>query len=203
MVRDQIEGRGVRDTTVLQAMLKVPRHLFVPEAQRAYAYEDYPLPIGYGQTISQPYIVALMTSLLNLRRDDRVLEVGTGSGYQAAILAEIADSVYTVEIVEPLADEARRTLASLGYDRVKVQVGDGYEGWSEAAPFDGIVVTCAPKSVPPPLMEQLEEGGRLVIPYGRPWFQRLVLIVKEDGQIREDSVIPVRFVPMTGPHGED
>jgi len=203
MVRDQIQARGVDQPAVLEAMRKVPRHLFVPEGVRPRAYEDSPLPIGVDQTISQPYIVALMTSLLDLDGSERVLEVGTGSGYQAAVLAEIVDSVYTIEIVQPLAERARETLRSLGYGRVEVRAGDGYEGWAERGPFDGIVVTCAPRGVPPPLIEQLAEGGRLVIPYGERWFQELVLIVKEDGQVRRESILPVRFVPLTGPHARN
>jgi len=201
MVRRQIEARGIDDPRVLAALEAVPRHLFVPENVRSQAYRDSPLPIGYDQTISQPYIVAIMTSLLELDASDRVLEVGTGSGYQAAVLAEIVDSVYTIEIVEPLARRAERTLLALGYDCVKVRIGDGYGGWAAAAPFDGIIVTCAPRDIPAPLIEQLAEGGRMVIPYGEGGFQDLVLVEKVDGDIRREFVLPVRFVPLTGPHG--
>lgn len=204
MVRFQIESRGVSDSAVLGAMRRVPRHLFVPEAERTRSYEDTPLPIGHGQTISQPYIVALMTSLLDLSGEEKILEVGTGSGYQAAVLAEIVDSVFTIEIIEPLAQQAGKILDSLGYaDRVRVRIGDGYEGWEDQAPFDCVIVTCAPREIPPPLVEQLKEGGRLVIPYGRPWFQELALAIKKDGDIHRQKVLPVRFVPLTGPHAED
>jgi len=203
MVREQIEARGIDDPRVLAALETVPRHLFVPEEVRSQAYRDSPLPIGHDQTISQPYIVAIMTSLLDLNESDRVLEIGTGSGYQAAILAEIIDSVYTIEIIEPLGRRAERTLVELGYDRVRVRIGDGYGGWPEAAPFDGIIVTCAPRDIPAPLIEQLAERGRMVIPYGDPWFQELVLVEKTGGDIRKTSILPVRFVPLTGSHGGD
>jgi protein-L-isoaspartate(D-aspartate) O-methyltransferase len=189
----------IRDARVLAAMRKVPRHLFVPEEVREHAYENRPLPIGEDQTISQPFVVALMTQLLELAPDSRVLEVGTGSGYQAAILAELAGEVYTIEIVEPLARRADATLRRLGYDKVRVRTGDGYRGWPEAAPFQGIIVTCAPDHVPQPLQEQLAEGGRLVIPVGARGDQELVVIGKEDGKLVRRDVIPVRFVPMTGP----
>ena len=202
MVRTQIEARGVRDPAVLEAMRRVPRDRFIPPDLRAHAYEDTALPIGLDQTISQPYIVARMTELLDLRREDRVLEVGTGSGYQAAVLAEIVDSVYTIEIVAALADRARRTLRSLGYDAVQVRTGDGYLGWPEAAPFDAILVTCAPLDVPPPLLDQLADGGRMVIPTGRAGRQTLRFLEKRDGAIHEESVLPVRFVPLTGPHAD-
>jgi protein-L-isoaspartate(D-aspartate) O-methyltransferase len=203
MVRNQILSRGVDDPLVLRAMRRVPRHLFVPEAVRRHAYEDTPLPIGHDQTISQPYIVALMTELLGLEGGDRVLEIGTGSGYQAAVLAEIADSVFTIEIVEPLAVQARETLESLGYHRIQTRVGDGYMGWEEAAPFDGIIVTCAPHDIPPPLLDQLKEGGRLVIPYGASWAQELVLVTKKTGRTERQSILPVRFVPLTGPNAAE
>ena len=189
----------IDDPRVLAAMRKVPRHLFVPEELREFAYENRPLPIGEDQTISQPFVVALMTHLLKLEKGSRVLEIGTGSGYQAAILAELTSEVYTIEILEPLARRAAATLAELGYDKVHVRVGDGYRGWTEAAPFDGILVTCAPEEVPAPLQEQLAEGGRMVIPVGAPGDQELVLIVKEKGRLVRQAVIPVRFVPMTGP----
>lgn len=196
MVTIQIESRGVKDENVLKAMRTVPRHLFVPENVRAYSYEDEPLPIGFGQTISQPYIVSLMTELLELKPNSKVLEIGTGSGYQAAVLAELCDSVSSIEIICELAERADSTLKALGYD-VDVRCGDGYRGWLEKAPFDAIVVTAAPDEVPRPLIEQLAENGRMVIPVGT-YHQELKLIRKIDGEIREMNVIPVRFVPMTG-----
>lgn len=197
MVRSQLETRGIADKRVLLAFEKVERHLFVDSSLRAEAYNDYPLPIGEGQTISQPYIVALMTELLGLRQNDRVLEIGTGSGYQAAILAELVDTVYTIEIVEPLGRTAEKRLRELGYKNVHVRIGDGYRGWPEAAPFDGIVVTCAPEKIPQPLLDQLAEGGRMVIPVGEFW-QELILVEKENGEIIRHNIAPVRFVPMTG-----
>jgi protein-L-isoaspartate(D-aspartate) O-methyltransferase len=202
MVSTQIRERGVRDQRVLDAMLRVPRHEFVPQNQRIHAYEDRPLPIGHKQTISQPYIVALMTELLELQPDDRVLEIGTGSGYQAAILAEITPHVYTIEIIPELAKRAEQTLRRLGYDTVNVKAGDGYLGWPEHAPFDAIIVTCAPEDIPAPLQRQLAEGGRMVIPVGPRWTgQTLYLLRKEGGRVRKKGVIPVRFVPMV--HGSD
>jgi protein-L-isoaspartate(D-aspartate) O-methyltransferase len=197
MVERQIRAREVRDPQVLAAMAKVPRHLFVPDSVRAQAYEDYPLPIGEDQTISQPYIVALMTALLELRGGERVLEIGTGSGYQAAILAEIAGEVETIEILEPLANRAARTLAELGYRNVNVRVGDGWAGLPERAPFDGILVTAAPPKVPQPLLDQLKLGARLVIPVGR-FFQDLLVYTRTEKGFEKRNVIPVRFVPMTG-----
>jgi len=197
MVESQIMARHVEEPRVLAAMEKVPRHLFVPETYRAQAYEDYPLPIGENQTISQPYIVALMTSLLDLKGGEKVLEIGTGSGYQAAVLAEIAGDVYTMEILEPLADRARATLSSLGYRNVHLRQGDGFAGWPEEAPFDAIVVTAAPPEVPRPLLDQLKVGGRLVIPVGR-YFQDLLVYTKTEDGVEKRNVIPVRFVPMTG-----
>ena len=198
MVEEQIRGRGLRDPKVLAAVEQVPRHRFVPEEARAKAYADQPLPIGYGQTISQPYIVALMTSLLGIKRGDRVLEIGTGSGYQAAVLSRIAGEVYTMEIVSPLAERARRTLAELGYDNVHVRTGDGYKGWPDRAPFDAILVTAAPPIVPEPLLHQLKVGGRLVLPVG-DYFQNLTVYTKRrDGSFEKEKVLPVRFVPMTG-----
>jgi protein-L-isoaspartate(D-aspartate) O-methyltransferase len=197
MVEDQIAGRGIADPRVLQAMRTVPRHEFVLPAQKIEAYEDWPLPIGHGQTISQPYIVALMTELAAVKPGDRVLEVGTGSGYQAAVLAEMGAEVYGIEIVEPLATRARETLRRLGYGRVQVRHGDGYRGWPEAAPFAAIVVTAAPPSVPPALVEQLAPGGRLVIPVGRA-DQELKLLVKTPSGLETRSVVPVRFVSMVG-----
>ena len=197
MVREQILARGVKDQRVLDAMRKVPRHLFVPQNVRTYAYNDYPLPIGYGQTISQPYIVAFMTEALHLKPNDRVLEIGTGSGYQAAVLAELGGEVYTIEIIEPLGKRARRTLDRLGYRNVQVKIGDGYKGWPEKAPFDAIMVTCAPEKVPEPLVDQLREGGRMIIPVGRAGaVQKLVSIVKKRGELETKEVMYVRFVPM-------
>jgi protein-L-isoaspartate(D-aspartate) O-methyltransferase len=197
MVSSQIKARGISDKRVLEAMLKVERHLFVPEKIQSLAYADQPLPIGEGQTISQPYIVALMTELLNLKGNEKVLEIGTGSGYQAAILGELAGEVYTIEIVKPLAKRADSLLAAMDYQNITVKHGDGYIGWEEHAPFDGIIVTCAPPKIPQPLIDQLADGGRMVVPVGTFW-QELLLIEKEDGELRETSVIPVRFVPMTG-----
>ncbi len=197
MVDGQIRARGVTDPRVLDAMARVPRHLFVPEAVRGQAYDDYPLPIGEQQTISQPYIVALMTSLLELDGGEKVLEIGTGSGYQAAVLAELAREVYTIEILEPLAARAQRTLADLGYRNIRYRVGDGWSGWPEAAPFDGIIVTAAPEKVPQPLLDQLKVGGRLVIPVGS-FFQDLLVLTKTAAGFEKRNVIPVRFVPMTG-----
>ena len=195
MVVNQIEARGVKDKRVLAAMGKVERHRFVPKALRPLAYTDGPLPIGEGQTISQPYIVALMTELLRLEGDEKVLEIGTGSGYQAAVLAELCAHVYTIEILEPLATRAKALLDELGYTNITVKCGDGFLGWKEFAPFDAIIVTCAPPEVPKPLIEQLKEGGRLVIPVG-VFYQELKLIEKKDGKLISESIIPVRFVPM-------
>jgi protein-L-isoaspartate(D-aspartate) O-methyltransferase len=195
MVEEQIIARGISDSEVIDAMLEVKRHLFVPENFRISAYEDHPLPIGYGQTISQPYIVAIMTELLQLEKNHKILEVGTGSGYQAAVLALLADSVFTIEIIVELARSAKRRLDSLDYKNVVVKAGDGYKGWKEHAPFDGIIVTCAPKEVPPLLLEQLAIGGRMVIPVGF-YFQELLLITKDSSGTSEKSIIPVRFVPM-------
>ena len=197
MVVAQIEARGVRDARTLAAMRKVPRHLFVPAAVAAEAYSDHPLPIGEGQTISQPYIVAFMTEALGLRGGETVLEVGTGSGYQAAVLAEIAARVYTIEIVAPLAEEARERLARLGYRNVEVRAGDGYQGWPERAPFDAVIVTAAAPRVPEPLKQQLRDGGRLVIPVGDS-DQELMVITRRGTRYDEARVLPVRFVPMTG-----
>jgi protein-L-isoaspartate(D-aspartate) O-methyltransferase len=197
MVEKQIETRGVKDKLVLAAMRKVPRHRFVPEKWRDQAYADEPLPIGEGQTISQPYIVALMTELLNMKGGEKILEIGTGSGYQAAVLAEIAKEVYTIEIICPLAQRAESTLKELGYDNVTVRCADGYQGWKEHAPFDGVIVTAAPDHIPQPLVDQLKVGGRLVIPVGDV-FQELMVVTKTETGIRKTNVIPVRFVPMTG-----
>lgn len=197
MVRSQIEERGVSDPAVLAAMRRVPRHEFVPPEVRSFAYEDSPLPIGDGQTISQPYIVALMTQLLKLKNTDRVLEIGTGSGYQAAVLAEIVSEVYTIEIVEPLERSARATLGRLGYKNVFTRAGDGYRGWPEHAPFDAIIITAAPAQIPEPLIDQLKTGGKMVLPLGT-WYQELIVLTKGEDGMRKESVIPVRFVPMTG-----
>ncbi len=199
MVRGQIESRGVRSPAVVEAMRTVPRHQFVLQRDRMSAYEDRPLPIGEDQTISQPYIVALMTELAAIEAHDRILEVGTGSGYQAAILAEIADQgrVYTIEIVPGLAARAESTLARLGYDNIEAHRGDGYAGWPEAAPFDAIVVTAAPARIPQPLLDQLAVGGRLVIPVGED-SQSLRVVTRTSSGFQEQIVAPVRFVPMTG-----
>lgn len=197
MVKNQIAARGVKDERVLEAMRQVPRHLFVPEEFRAQAYEDHPLPIGEGQTISQPYIVGLMTELLRLQPGDKVLEVGTGSGYQAAVLAAMGCQVYTIEIRPTLAAQARERLQRLGYANVHVRVGDGYRGWPEEAPFVGIIVTAAPEKIPEPLLQQLAPGGRLVIPVGS-FYQQLKVITREANGFSERDVIPVRFVPMAG-----
>ncbi len=197
MIEQQIRQRGIKDERVLEAMQKVPRHKFVPKMYKGSAYEDYPLPIGYDQTISQPYIVAYMSEILQLSGDEKVLEIGTGSGYQAAVLCVLAKEVYTIEIVEPLCKQADSTLQTLGYDNCYVRCGDGYKGWPEEAPFDAIIVTAAPPTIPQPLIDQLAEGGRMIIPVGR-FMQYLKLITKKDGEIREERTISVRFVPMTG-----
>ena len=200
MVEEQLRGfgRGITNAGVLQAMGTVPRHEFMPESVRAHAYDDFPLPIGYGQTISQPYIVAFMTEQLDPKPGDRVLEIGTGSGYQAAVLSGLVKEVYTIEIVEPLAQRAEADLKRLGYTNVFVRAGDGYKGWTEAAPFDAIIVTCAPENVPQPLVDELREGGRMIIPVGRIEDQNLYLLQKKRGQVERRAVLPVRFVPMTG-----
>ena len=197
MVDKQIIGRGVKDPVVIKAMRKVPRHLFVPEEERTDAYSDYPLPIGEGQTISQPYIVAYMTEALELKPDDRVLEIGTGSGYQAAILAELVAEVYTIEIIPILGDRAQQILEGMGYTNVWVKVGDGYKGWPEKAPFDAVIVTCAPEEIPETLVEQLKEGGRMIIPVGEQnRVQKLVRAVKKGGSLKIIDTVPVLFVPM-------
>jgi protein-L-isoaspartate(D-aspartate) O-methyltransferase len=194
--------REALDPRVLEAMAAVPRHRLVPERLQDVAYENRPLPIGHGQTISQPYIVAVMTDLLNLQPGQRVLEVGTGSGYQAAILAELGTRVYTIEIIEELGERARRDLEALGYDNVEVRIDDGYYGWESEAPFDAIVVTAAASHIPPPLIDQLKPGGRLVIPVGsRFMVQQLVLVEKDSaGEVTTRQILPVRFVPLTGSH---
>ena len=197
MVDEQIARRGIRDQRVLAAMRKIERHRFVSEAQRSGAYEDHPLPVGEGQTISQPYIVALMTEALALQGDERVLEVGTGSGYQTAILAELAAEVYSVEILPRLAEQARATLEDLGYQNVHIRLGDGSEGWAEHAPYQGILVTAAPPEVPPALLEQLAPGGRLVIPVGVQ-SQELELHTRRPEGFRVERLAAVRFVPLVG-----
>jgi protein-L-isoaspartate(D-aspartate) O-methyltransferase len=203
MVTTGIENypfQPVRDQAVLKAMRRVPRHLFVPREYRRDAYRNSPLYIGYNQTISQPFIVAHMTELLDLKPESKVLEIGTGSGYQAAVLAELCSQVYTIEIVPQLGRRAEALLKELGYENVKVKIGDGYEGWPEAAPFDGIIVTCAPDDIPQPLIDQLAIGGRIVIPLGGQFEAQYMVVVKKDqkGQISRKKYYPVRFVPMTG-----
>ena len=190
--------RGIHEERVLAAMAKVPREEFVPQEVRPASYTDQPLPIGYSQTISQPYVVAFMTEQLQLKRDDHVLEIGTGSGYQAAILAELVAEVYTIEIVEALAKNAEATLGRLGYKNVYVKAGDGYKGWPEHAPFDAVFVTCAPDHVPQPLVDQMKEGGRMIIPVGAMGEQELYLLETKNGRLEKRAVLPVRFVPMTG-----
>lgn len=198
MVQQQLLTRGITDARVLAAMAKVPREEFVPAESRAASYEDGPLPIGYAQTISQPYVVAFMTEQLRPKPTDHVLEIGTGSGYQAAILAELASEVYSMEIVEALAKSAETILQRLGYKNVHLKTGDGYKGWPEMAPFDAIIVTCAPDKVPQPLVDQLKESGRMVIPVGDRFAQQLYLLEKSNGQLKQSATLPVRFVPMTG-----
>jgi protein-L-isoaspartate(D-aspartate) O-methyltransferase len=199
MVAEQLAGRDIADRRVLQAMERVPRHLFVPLPYRDQAYEDYPLPIGDDQTISQPYIVALMTQSLALGGGEKVLEIGTGSGYQAAVLAELKARVFSIEINPQLAEKAAETLRDVGYGDIRVKSGDGFFGWPEEAPFDGIIITCASPRIPPPLAEQLKEGGRLILPLGdvRP-YQVLTLVTKSGGKLITKEISGVRFVPMTG-----
>jgi protein-L-isoaspartate(D-aspartate) O-methyltransferase len=197
MVDEQLRRRDIRDARVLDAMRKVARHLFVPEAQRPQAYRDTPLPIGYDQTISQPYIVAFMTQALNVEPSHRVLEIGTGSGYQAAVLGLLVDRVYTIEIVAPLADRARRTLTDLGYRNIEVRTGNGYLGWPEHAPYDRVIVTAAPDAVPPALVQQLKMGGLMAIPVGTGE-QQLLILRRTPAGMETLSTLPVRFVPMTG-----
>jgi protein-L-isoaspartate(D-aspartate) O-methyltransferase len=200
MVEEQLAapGRDIKDSRVLKAMAAVPRHEFVPKDLQKYAYLDEPLPIGYGQTISQPFIVAFMTEQLDPKPSDRVLEIGTGSGYQAAVLSMLVSEVYTIEIIEPLAKRAAADLNRLGYNNVKVRAGDGYQGWPDHAPFDAIIVTCAPENIPQPLVEQLRDGGRMIIPVGSYDNQQLYLLQKHGTKIDHKAVLPVRFVPMTG-----
>ncbi len=197
MVDTQLVAGGVSDQAVLAAMRRVPRHRFMPDSDSEDAYGDFPLPIGYEQTISQPFIVAYMTQALNLKPDEKVLEIGTGSGYQAAILAELVAKVFTIEIVEPLAERAKATLAKLGYSNVIVRTGDGYQGWAEDSPFDAIILTAAPNHIPKPLLEQLAMGGRLIVPVG-DYPQRLLLIRRTVEGYQETELLPVAFVPMTG-----
>ena len=197
MVDSQIKSRGVLDENVLLAMKKVPRHEFVPENLQSEAYIDDPLPIGESQTISQPYIVAYMTEQLDLKKTDKVLEIGTGSGYQAAILAEIVDSVFTIEIIDDLAEQAKQTLKDLKYKNVFVKSGDGYKGWPSEAPFDAIIITAAPTKIPQPLVEQLNVGGKMILPLGN-FYQELVLLTKTETGVDRKTLLPVRFVPMTG-----
>jgi len=199
MVEEQLASRDITDRRVLDAMMKIPRHMFVSPFYRDHAYDDYPLPIDEGQTISQPYIVALMTQCLELKPGEKALEIGTGSGYQAAVLAELTDQVYSVEIREILAEKAARTLRELGYKNVQVKSGDGYFGWKEKAPFDAIIVTCAANHIPRPLLDQLREGGRLIIPLGSTlYFQTLTLITKVENKPKVRQISGVRFVPMIG-----
>jgi protein-L-isoaspartate(D-aspartate) O-methyltransferase len=193
-----IEPGSVTDPRVIQAMRDVPRHEFVPACETEEAYEDHPLPIGHGQTISQPSLVAWMTQALQPKPTDRILEIGSGSGYQAAILSRLAGEIYSIEIVPELAESARHNLARIGITNVHVRHGDGYFGWPEAAPFDGIIVTCCPNDIPPPLIEQLRDGGRVVIPVGQTFGQNLLVLEKEGPRLRELRTLPVRFVPMTG-----
>lgn len=197
MVREQIESRGIRDKRVLEAMRRVPRELFVRQSDLPYAFHDGPLSIGYGQTISQPYIVAYMTEMLSIKSNDRVLEIGTGSGYQTAVLAELAAQVFTIEIVEELAREAQERLASLGYRNIRFRTGDGSLGWPEEAPFDAIIITAAPDRTPDKLVEQLAEGGRMIVPVGA-FDQNLELVEKKGPRIETHRLIGVRFVPMVG-----
>ncbi len=201
MVKTQIKMRGVKDPRVLQAMLKVPRHLFVPEEYRNHAYNDYPLPIGYGQTISQPYIVAAMTELLDLKGDEKVLEIGTGSGYQTALLAELAGEVYTVERIPQLLERAKQVLSSLGYTNIYFKLADGTLGWPENAPFDRIMVTAAAPDLPQPLIDQLAEGGIMVIPVGSRYLQTLKVVVKTGDKLRIKRVMECTFVPLIGEYG--
>ncbi|MFP4041118.1 MAG: protein-L-isoaspartate(D-aspartate) O-methyltransferase [Desulfosudaceae bacterium] len=202
MIANQLVPRGITDAGVLQAFKQVDRHRYVPGPLRHLAYQDRPLPIGQGQTISQPYIVAFMTQALDLDSTDRVLEIGTGSGYQAAILAEIVEHVYTIEIVESLGRRAEQTLDREGYTNISVRIGDGYQGWPEQAPFDAIMVTCSPSDIPEPLKEQLAEGGTIIIPVSGSWGQKLILLEKQDDKLVEQKSLPVRFVPMVNEDGK-
>ncbi|MFO7906618.1 MAG: protein-L-isoaspartate(D-aspartate) O-methyltransferase [Pirellulaceae bacterium] len=198
MVETQLKGRGIRDRRVLRAMSKVPRHLFVPRNQREFAYRDAALPIGHGQTITSPYVVAYMTEQLDPQPTDKVLEIGTGSGYQASVLSRIVDQVYSIEIVEPLGNRAARVIRQLRYDNVHTKIGDGYQGWPEHAPFDKVIVTCSPEKVPPALVDQLREGGRLIVPLGERFQQSLYLFRKNNGALEKERLEATFFVPMTG-----
>jgi protein-L-isoaspartate(D-aspartate) O-methyltransferase len=200
MVKEQIEARGISDPRLLEVLKKVKRHLFVPTDLQNAAYDDHPLPIGQGQTISQPYIVAYMTEAVKIKPEDCVLEIGTGSGYQAAVLGELAKEVYTIEILKPLAENARSLLERLGYKNIKIKWGDGFQGWREHAPFDAIIVTAAPAEVPEELVKQLKIGGRMVVPVGG-FFQELYLITKTGTGVKKETLLPVRFVPMVHPSG--
>lgn len=199
MVATQLEARGIKDKKVLKAMRRVPRHMFVPENMKAYAYDDEPLPIGEGQTISQPYIVAYMTEIFSFKGDERILEIGTGSGYQAAILAEIVNEVFSVEIVSALSCGAQEVLKKLGYDNIYYKIGDGHLGWEEYAPYDAIIVTAAPPRVPEVLQNQLKIGGKMIVPVGVT-FQELVLVVREKKKFKKKKLLPVRFVPFVSAH---
>ena len=201
MVEEQIKARGILNKEVINAMTEVKRHLFVPENLINKAYGDYQLSIGFDQTISQPYIVAYMTEILGLKKDDKVLEIGTGLGYQAAILSRLCSEVYTIEIVNELSVRAQKIIKSQGYNNIYFKVGDGYMGWQEHAPFNAIIVTCAPENIPPALEEQLAEGGRMIIPVGRSYVQKLVLIKKVNGKMKEQTVLTVRFFPMVDENG--
>ncbi len=201
MVEDQLIARGIRDERTLAAFRRVPRHRFVPDELQSAAYRDSPLSIGHGQTISQPYIVAYMTEAAQIARDSKVLDVGTGSGFQAAIAAELSDRVYTIEIIPELAARAAVTLQATGYGRIHVRQGDGYDGWPEAAPFDVILVAAAARDIPVPLVEQLRDGGRMILPIGEPFgHQDLVRVTKQHGRVRAQTLLPVAFVPFTGAH---
>ncbi len=204
MIEKDLKARGINDPTVISAMKKVKRHLFVDKSRQKKAYGDYPLPIGEDQTISQPYIVGLMTQSLKLKSSDRVLEIGTGSGYQAAVLAEIVKEVFTIEIKEKLAQKAETLLSSLGYINVSVKAGDGYYGWGAYAPFDAIILSCSAEKIPPPLIKQLKDGGKIILPLGQQFkIQNLVIGIKNGGKIKKEGILPVRFVPMTGKADRD
>jgi protein-L-isoaspartate(D-aspartate) O-methyltransferase len=200
MVENQIKARGINNTDVINSLLKVKRHLFVPPEFRHQAYGDFPLPIGFNQTISQPYVVAYMTEILEPEKNMRVLEIGTGSGYQAAVIAEICKEVYSIELIDSLVIKAKKTLASAGYKNIQVKSGDGYLGWPEYAPFNAIIVTCAPTEIPQTLIDQLAEGGRMIIPAGEKDSQILILLQKKNGKILRTETLPVRFVPMLRPY---
>lgn len=202
MVKQQLQARDISDTRVLKAMANVPRHRFVPSNLQQMAYQDTPLPIGHGQTISQPYIVALMSQVLGVQPGQRILEIGTGSGYQAAVLAEMGATVFSIEIVSELGRIAKDTLNALAYNTIHLKIGDGYQGWPEHAPFDAIIVTCAPTRVPKPLKTQLAEDGKMVIPVGEKHFQQLVMLSKKDGRIKQETIVDVRFVPMVNTKGK-